>query len=89
MALTLASSGDGRAAAIRDHLLPLVRGQGTLRIQSDHLRLVALRTEPWVFEHWTPFNELATAEAASPAIVMPSNGSTRSRTCHMVSTYGV
>jgi hypothetical protein len=66
MALTLASSGDGRAVAIRDHLLPLVRDQGSLRIQSDHVRLIVFRTEPWVLEHWTPFNEVATAEAASP-----------------------
>jgi hypothetical protein len=52
--------------AIRDHLLPLVREQGTLRIQSDQVRLVVFRVGPWVLEHWTPFNELAAAEAASP-----------------------
>jgi hypothetical protein len=66
MPLKRASSGDGRALAIRDHLLPLVREKGTLRIQSDSVRLVVFRTEPWLLAHWTPFNEVATGEAASP-----------------------
>jgi hypothetical protein len=66
MTLTLASSGSGRVLAIRDHLLPLVRERGTLRLQSDSVRLVVFRMEPWLFEHWTPFNDLATGEAASP-----------------------
>jgi len=66
MALTLVSSGAGRTMAIRDHLLPIIRERGTLRTQSDRVRLVVLRTEPWLLEHWTPFNEVATAEAASP-----------------------
>lgn len=66
MNLTLVSSGDDRALAIRDHLLPLVRRRGTLEIQRDAVRLIVLRTEPWAFEHWTPFNELSPGEASSP-----------------------
>jgi hypothetical protein len=66
MTLTLVSSGDGPALMIRDHLLPLVREHGTLEIQRDTVRLITLRMEPWVIEHWTPFNELSPGEAASP-----------------------
>jgi len=64
--LTLVSSGDGRALAIRDHLLPLVRERGTLEVQRDAVRLIALRMETWAFEHWTPFNDLTPGEASSP-----------------------
>ncbi|MXP66090.1 hypothetical protein E0493_22355 [Roseomonas sp. M0104] len=66
MTLSLVSSGEGPALAIRDHLLPLVRERGTLEIQSGTVRLVALRTEAWTIEHWTPFNVLAEGEASSP-----------------------
>ena len=66
MALRLVSSGDGRALAIRDHLVPLVREHGTLEVQRGPVRLVALRTGPWIVEHWTPFNELSPDEASSP-----------------------
>jgi hypothetical protein len=66
MALRLVSSGDGPALAIRDHLLPLARERGTLEIQRDSVRLITLRTEEWVIEHWTPFNELMPGEASSP-----------------------
>ena len=66
MTLTLVASGDDQALAIRDHLLPLVRERGTLLLQRDAVRLTALRTGPWVIEHWTPFNDLAPEEAASP-----------------------
>jgi hypothetical protein len=66
MALRLASSGDGRALAIRDHLVPLVREHGTLELQRGPVRLVALRTAPWAVEHWTPFGELSAGEASSP-----------------------
>lgn len=66
MALRLVSSGDGPALAIRDHLLPLVRERGTLEVQRDSIRLIALRTDEWVFEHWTPFNDLMSGEASSP-----------------------
>jgi hypothetical protein len=59
MTLTLVSSGDGPALMIRDHLLPLVREHGTLEIQRDVARLIALRKDAWVIEHWTPFNELS------------------------------
>jgi hypothetical protein len=66
MTLTLVSSGDGPALMIRDHLLPLVRAHGTLQIQRDTVRLITLRMEACVIEHWTPFNELSTGEASSP-----------------------
>jgi len=66
MTLRLVSSGDGPALAIRDHLLPLVRDCGILEVQSGAVRLVALRTEAWTVEHWTPFNDLSPGEASSP-----------------------
>lgn len=66
MTLTLVSSGDGSALAIRDHLLPLVRDHGTLEIQRDAVRLITLQKGAWVIEHWTPFNELTEEEASSP-----------------------
>ena len=66
MALKLASSGDDRALAIRDHLLPLVRERGTLEVQRGPVRLAVLRTGPWAVEHWTPFNDLSPDEASSP-----------------------
>jgi hypothetical protein len=64
--LRIVSSGDGPALAIRDHLLPLVRGRGTLEVQRDAVRLMVLRTGEWLLEHWTPFNDLSAADAASP-----------------------
>ena len=66
MALRLVSSGDDRALAIRDHLVPVVRGRGMLELQRGPVRLVALRTGPWTIEHWTPFGELSPDEASSP-----------------------
>jgi hypothetical protein len=66
MTLALVSFGDGPALMIRDHLLPLVREHGTLEIQRDAVRLIALRMEAWAIEHWTPFNELSRGEASSP-----------------------
>lgn len=66
MALTLASSGDGQALTIRDHLLLLIRAHGALEIQRDAVRLVTWRMDDWAFEHWTPFNELSRGEASSP-----------------------
>lgn len=66
MNLRLVSSGDGQALAIRDKVLPIVREHGTLEVQRGAVRLTALRTGPWVFEHWTPFNELSPEEASSP-----------------------
>ena len=66
MTLRLVSSGDDRALAIRDHLLPLVRERGTLEVQRGPVRLVALRSGPWTVEHWTPFGELSPDEASSP-----------------------
>ena len=66
MALRLVSSGDDRALAIRDHLVPVIRGRGMLELQRGLVRLVALRTGPWTIEHWTPFGELSPDEASSP-----------------------
>ena len=66
MALKLVASGDDRALAIRDHLVPIVRGRGMLELQRGLVRLVALRTGPWTIEHWTPFGELSPDEASSP-----------------------
>ena len=66
MTLRLVSSGDDRALAIRDHLVPIVRGRGMLGLQRGPVRLVALRTGPWTIEHWTPFGDLSPDEASSP-----------------------
>lgn len=66
MNLRLVSSGDDRALAIRDHLVPLVRDRGSLEVQRDAVRLISLQTGPWILTHWTPFNELAAEEASSP-----------------------
>jgi hypothetical protein len=66
MALRLVSSGDDRALAIRDHLVPLVE-HGTLEVQRGLVRLVGLRIGTWTIEHWTPFDELSPHEASSPS----------------------
>jgi hypothetical protein len=66
MALKLVASGDDRALAVRDHLLPLVRARGVLELQRGPVRLAMLRVGPWVVEHWTPFGELSEEEASSP-----------------------
>ena len=66
MTLTLVSSGDDRARAIRDHLVPLVRLSGSQEVQRDSVRLISLQTGPWSITHWTPFNELTSGEASSP-----------------------
>ncbi len=51
MDLRLVSSGNGPALAVRDRILPLVHEHGTLEVQRDAVRLIALRTGPWVLEH--------------------------------------
>src|SRR3954447_21525578 len=66
MALRLVSSGDDRALAIRDHILPLLREYGALGVQRDAVRLIELRIGSWTFRHWTPFNDLRPGEASSP-----------------------
>jgi hypothetical protein len=66
MALTLVSSSDDRALAIRDHLLPLVRECGTVEVQRDLVWLTALEIGPWLLHRWTPFNDLSPGEASSP-----------------------
>lgn len=66
MTLRLVSNSDDRARAIRDHIVPLLRREGTLELQRDVVRVVELRTGLRVFRHWTPFNALTTDEASSP-----------------------
>lgn len=66
MTLKLASSNDHLALAIRDHVLPLLRSQGTLEEQWGGLRRIGLAMDPWSFSHWTPFKSLESGEAASP-----------------------
>ncbi|HLJ04973.1 MAG TPA: hypothetical protein VKT26_01810 [Acetobacteraceae bacterium] len=66
MALRLAASSDDRALAIRDHVVPLLRERGAIEVQRDTVRVIELRLEPWIFRHWTPFNELDSSEASSP-----------------------
>jgi hypothetical protein len=65
--LRLVASSNDRALAIRDHLLPLIRGNGRLKVQRDVVRLIELELDSWLFTHWTPFNDLPAEEAASPA----------------------
>ena len=62
----LVSSGDDRALAIRNHLVPLVRARGRLEVQRGSLRLITLQTGPWTLTHWSPFKGLAPHEASSP-----------------------
>ena len=66
MNLSLVSSSDHRALAIRDHLLPMVRDRGVLECQRDALRVIALHLGPWLINHWTPFNDLSPDQASSP-----------------------
>lgn len=66
MNLRLVSSSDDRALAIRDHLLPLVRDRGMLECQRGSVRVIGLQLGSWLFNHWTPFNDLSSAEASSP-----------------------
>ena len=66
MNLRLATTDTYRAITIRDHVLPLVRQQGTVEVQRDVVRVTELRLRTWVFRFWTPFNELGREEASSP-----------------------
>jgi hypothetical protein len=69
MTLRVAASGDARALAIRDHILPLVRERGILEDldgKNSTLRLLVLELDRWRFMHWTPFNALSSLEASSP-----------------------
>ena len=67
MSVRLVSSSDDRALAIRDHLLPLIHDHGRLEVQRDTMRLTSLQLGPWLFNHWTPFNELSPEQASSPS----------------------
>jgi hypothetical protein len=62
----MAASSDGPALALRDHLVPLVRERGTIEVQRDAVRVIVLRAGELTIEHWTPFNDLSPADAASP-----------------------
>ena len=66
VSLRVVASSDDRARAIRDHVLPLLRERGALEVQRDTVRLIELLIGPWIFRHWTPFNELHPGEASSP-----------------------
>ena len=66
MTLRLIASGNERALAIRDHVLPLLRRDGVLEVQRDTVRLIELHLDPWIFRAWTPFSALFPTEAASP-----------------------
>jgi hypothetical protein len=66
MSLRLAATSDDRARAIRDHVMPLLREHGNLLAQRDVVRMIELRRDLWIFQHWTPFNDPAPDEAASP-----------------------
>src|SRR5690348_7207887 len=66
MNLRLVTTDTGRAIAIRDHILPLLRQDRTVELQRDVVRLTELRIRDWVFRFWTPFNELGREEASSP-----------------------
>jgi hypothetical protein len=78
MSLRLVSSTDGRALAIRDHLLHLIRDRGMLECQRDAVRLITLQLDPWLLRHWTPFNDLSPEQAASPGY---RHALARQRTC--------
>ena len=54
MTLRLVSSGDDRALAVRDHLVPLVRLSGSQEVQRDSVRLISLQRGSWIITHWTP-----------------------------------
>jgi hypothetical protein len=68
MHLRLVSSSDDRALAIRDHLLLLVRDRGMLECQRDAVRPIVLQLGLWLFNHWTPSDELGSiADLRSPS----------------------
>jgi hypothetical protein len=64
--MQLVASSDEQAIAIRDHILPLLRMNGSIGRQRDSVRLTEFRTGGWLFQHWTPFSELGREEASSP-----------------------
>jgi hypothetical protein len=66
MSLRLVANGDGRAVAIRDHVMPLLRQRGAVQVQRDTVRITELQTGVWAVRVWTPFNELGPEEASSP-----------------------
>ena len=83
MTLRLIASGNERALAIRDHVLPLLRRDGVLEVQRDTVRLIELRLDPSIFRAWTPFSALLPSGQRHPAIAMRSAAQARGRTCRM------
>jgi hypothetical protein len=75
MTLRLVSSGDGSAPTIRDHLLPLIRKHGTLDVQHDAVRVIALWTDEGMLEHWSPFSDLSPGRPPLLGIATPFSGS--------------
>lgn len=66
MSLRLVSTGDERARAIRDHLLPLIDRDGTNESADTTMRVTVLALGPWLMHHWTPLDAPTDEEAASP-----------------------
>jgi hypothetical protein len=61
-----ASEGTAAAArAIRDHVLPAIRQRGTITAVGGSLRVLTLKENGWIFAHFTPFNPIGSAPAAS------------------------
>ena len=88
MSLKLVSSNDDRALAIRDHLLHLVRDCGMLECQRDAVRLITLQLDPWMFKHWTPFNDPSPEQAASPGYRHALARHVPARSCPTGSRFG-
>ena len=89
MNLWLISDSDGRALAIRDHILSLLRQHGAVQIQRDAVRLTELRMGAWAFRHWTPFNELGGEEASSPGYRHAMERQRTGKACPMGWTFGM
>lgn len=66
MTLRLVANSNDQACVLRDHVMPLLRERGSLLPQRDVVRVIELRLGVWIIRHWTPFNDLAPEEAASP-----------------------
>jgi len=66
MTMRLISNSNDLARALRDHVMPPLRERGGLLPQRDVVRVIELRLDVWTFRHWTPFNDLAPEEAATP-----------------------
>jgi len=74
MPLKLVVSGDGRACAIRDHLVRLVRAGGGLEVQRGPVRLITLEQGPWSSITGRPSMSYSRKRHPRPDIGMRSNG---------------